>query len=158
MPADTNSVADSFQSHLRYCLLWGALLERSLPHPPIRVDSLLRMHRALTVHVIVTNMSSLVGSEYLKGSRGFHCSFLSLAPTPQGWDIVDAQEIFQGLVRTVLSPLWPVEFSGQKPEWGPHSEHTCISCRTQPQGSHRVRSLRQAEVGRVVLTAQQTPG
>ena len=32
---------------------------------------------------------------------------------PQGWDVVvDAQEILSGLVRTVLSPLWPVEFSG----------------------------------------------
>ena len=94
LPLLVGHSCSSFQSHLRYCLLWGALLEPSLPHPPIRVDSLLHMHRALTVHVIVTNMSSLVGSEYLKGSRGFHCSFLSLAPTPQGWDIVDAQEIF----------------------------------------------------------------
>ena len=81
LPLLVGHSCSSFQSHFRYCLLWGALLEPSLPPSPIRVDSLLRMHRALTVHVIVTNMSSLVGSDNLKGSRGFHCSFLSLAPT-----------------------------------------------------------------------------
>lgn len=81
LPLLVDHSCSPFQSHLRYCPLWGALHKPSRT-APIRVDSLLCMHRAFTIHVVVANMSSSAGSGYCKGSRGFSCSFLSPAPAP----------------------------------------------------------------------------
>lgn len=69
LPLLVDRSCSPFQSHLRYCPLWGALHKPS--RPPIRVDSLLCMHRAFTIRVVVANMSSSAGSGHCKGSRGF---------------------------------------------------------------------------------------
>ena len=87
LPLLVDHYCSPFQSHLRYCPLWGALHKPS-PPPPIRVDSLLCMHRAFTIHVVVANMSSSAGSGYCKGSCIKIVHFIS--STNPGGDIVDA--------------------------------------------------------------------